>query len=58
MLKSDLFNIQDKVNSNNNDIKMYKLLSKNQNLNNKLSEIEDNNSINVFVDKINEEMEI
>ena len=34
---------------------MYKLLSKNQNLNNKPSEIEENNSINVLADKINEE---
>ena len=34
---------------------MYKLLSKKQNLNNKVSEVEENNSINAFVDKINEE---
>ena len=55
MLKSDLLTIQDMINSNNNDIKMYKLLSKNQNLNNKLSEIEENNNINFFVEKINEQ---
>ena len=45
MLKSDLFLIQDMINQNASDIKMYKLLSKTPGLTKKLSEIEESNSI-------------
>ena len=40
MLKSDLFQIQDMINSNSKNIKMFKLLSKSPGLSKKLSEIE------------------
>ena len=55
MLKSDLLTIQDMINSNINDIKMYKLLSKNPNLTKKLSEIEESKNISFFIDKITEQ---
>ena len=55
MLKSDLLTIQDMINSNSNDIKMYKLLSKNPGLTKKLSEIDDAKNISIFIDKITEQ---
>ena len=55
MLKSDLFQIQDMINNNSQDIKMYKLLSKVPGLSKKLSEIEEQNSINHLIDKITED---
>ena len=55
MLKSDLLTIQDMINSNSNDIKMYKLLSKNPGLTKKLSEIDDARNISIFIDKITEQ---
>ena len=55
MLKSDLFLIQDMINQNASDIKMYKLLSKTPGLTKKLSEIEESNSINNTLDKIVED---
>ena len=55
MLKSDLFLIQDMINQNASDIKMYKLLSKTPGLTKKLSEIEESNSINNALDKILED---
>ena len=61
MLKSDLLKIQDMINNNSSDIKMYKLLSKTPGLTKKLSEIEENKNINIEkivesaknIDKIN-----
>ena len=47
MLKSDLMKIQDMIKYNSSDIKMYKLLSKTPGLTKKLSEIEENKSINI-----------
>ena len=55
MLKSDLIQIQDMINQNSSDIKMYKLLSKSPGLTKKLSEIEDSKSINNLLEKILEE---
>ena len=55
MLKSDLLTIQDMINSNENDIKMYQILSKKNNLTKKLSNIEDNKNISNFIDKITEQ---
>ena len=55
MLKSDLLTIQDMINSNSNDIKMYKLLSKNPGLTKKLSEIDEARNITIFIDKITEQ---
>ena len=55
MLKNDLLTIQDMINSNNKDIKMYKVLSKNPGLTKKLSEIDDARNISIFIDKINEQ---
>ena len=55
MLKSDLLTIQDMINSNSNDIKMYKLLSKNPGLTKKLSEIDEARNISIFIDKITEQ---
>ena len=52
ILKSDLIKIQDMIKYNSSDIKMYKLLSKSPGLTKKLSEIEENKSINF--DKIKE----
>ena len=54
MLKNDLFQIQDMINSNSKDIKMFKLLSKSPGLSKKLSEIEKNRSIDDLIQKINE----
>ena len=55
MLKSDLLSIQDLINQNSKDIKMYKILSKNPLLTKKLTEIEQNLHINAFIEKINEQ---
>ena len=55
MLKSDLLTIQDMINSNENDIKMYQILSKKNNLTKKLSNIEENKNISNFIDKITEQ---
>ena len=55
ILKSDLLTIQDMINSNSGDIKMYKLLSKTPGLTKKLSEIEETKNINNFIDKITEQ---
>ena len=55
MLKSDLLTIQDMINSNSNDIKMYKILSKTPGLTKKLTEIEETKTINNFIEKINED---
>ena len=55
MLKSDLLTIQDMINSNENDIKMYQILSKKNSLTKKLSNIEENKNISIFIDKITEQ---
>ena len=55
MLKSDLIQIQDMINNNSSDIKMYKLLSKTPGLTKKLSEIEENKSVNPMIDKMVED---
>ena len=55
MLKSDLIQIQDMINNNSSDIKMYKLLSKTPGLTKKLSEIEENKSVNSMIDKMAED---
>ena len=55
ILKSDILSIQEMINSNSNDIKMYKLLSKNPSLTKKLSEIEEMKNVSIFVDKINDQ---
>ena len=55
MLKSDLIQIQDMINSNSGEIKMYKILSKTPGLTKKLTEIEEIKSINNYIDKINED---
>ena len=55
MLKSDLIQIQDMINNNSSDIKMYKLLSKTPGLTKKLSEIEENKNVNSIIDKIVED---
>ena len=55
MLKSDLITIQDMINSNENDIKMYQILSKKNSLTKKLSNIEENKNISIFIDKITEQ---
>ena len=55
MLKSDLTKIQDMINSNLNDIKMYKLLSKTPGLTRKLTEIEETKTIKNYIEKINED---
>ena len=55
MLKNDLLTIQDMINSNSSDIKMYKVLSKNPGLTKKLSEIDDARNISIFIDKITEQ---
>ena len=55
MLKSDLIKIQDMINSNSNDIKMYKILSKTPGLTKKLTEIEETKTINTLIEKINED---
>ena len=55
MLKNDLFQIQDMINNNSNDIKMFKLLSKVPGLSKKLTEIEEQKPINQLIDKITED---
>ena len=55
MLKSDLIQIQDMINSNSSDIKMYKILNKSPGLSKKLTEIESSFEINNYIDKINED---
>lgn len=55
MLKSDLIKIQDMINTNSGDIKMYKILSKSPGLTKKLSELEEIKSINNYIEKINED---
>ena len=55
MLKSDLIQIQDMINSNSGDIKMYKILNKSPGLSKKLTEIESTMEINNYIDKINED---
>ena len=55
MLKSDLIQIQDMINSNSGDIKMYKILNKSPGLSKKLTEIESSFEINNYIDKINED---
>ena len=54
MLKSDLFQIQDMINSNSKDIKMFKLLSKSPGLSKKLTEIEQKKLMPDLIDKISE----
>ena len=58
MLKSDLITIQDMINLNKKDIKMYKLLSKSPGLTKKLNDIEQNNTINNLIEKLNEDCNI
>lgn len=55
MLKSDLIQIQDMINSNSGDIKMYKILNKSPGLSKKLTEIEESTAINSYIEKINED---
>ena len=55
MLKTDLIQIQDMININSSDIKMYKLLSKTPGLTKKLSDIEENKNINITIDKMAED---
>ena len=55
MLKSDLIQIQDMINSNSSDIKMYKILSKSPGLTKKLTEIDETKSINNYIEKINKD---
>ena len=55
MLKSDLLSIQDLINENSKDIKMYKILSKTPLLTKKLTDIEQTQHINAFIEKINEQ---
>ena len=56
MLKSDLFQIQDMINSNSKNIKMFKLLSKSPGLSKKLSKIELGSGISIgaHIEKIND----
>ena len=55
VLKSDLIQIQDMINENTSDIKMYKLLSKFPGLTKKLSDIEESKSVNNIIEKISED---
>ena len=55
MLKSDLIQIQDMINNNSSDIKMYKLLSKTPGLTKKLSDIEEKKNIKPIIDKMAED---
>ena len=55
MLKSDLIQIQDMINNNSSDIKMYKLLSKSPGLTKKLSEIEEGKNIIQIIEKMAED---
>ena len=56
MIKSDLFQIQNMINSNSKNIKMFKLLSKSPGLSKKLSEIELGTGISIgaHIEKIND----
>lgn len=54
MLKSDLLMIQDMIQSNSSDIKMYKILSKNPNIVRKLTDIEENQDIKPMIDKVSD----
>ena len=56
MIKSDLFQIQNMINSNSKNIKMFKLLSKSPGLSKKLSEIELGTGIAIgaHIEKIND----
>ena len=54
MLRSDLLMIQDMIQANSSDIKMYKILSKNPNLVRKLTDIEENQDIKPMIDKVSE----
>ena len=55
VLKSDLIQIQEMINENTSDIKMYKLLSKFPGLTKKLSDIEESRTINNVIEKISED---
>ena len=55
MLKNDLIQVQNMINQNSSDSKMYKLLSKTPGLTKKLTEIEEKKSINNRLDKIFED---
>ena len=55
ILKNDIIQIQDMINQNSSDIKMYKLLSKTPGLTKKLSEIESSKPINNILEKILED---
>jgi len=55
MIKGDLIQVQDLINLNSSDIKMYKLLSKTPGLTKKLSEIEENKNINILIEKFLED---
>ena len=55
MLKSDLLQIQQMINDNSSDIKMYKILSKTPGLTKKLTEIEETKNIKIYIEKINED---
>ena len=55
ILNNDMIQIQDMINQNSSDIKMYKLLSKTPGLTKKLSEIESSKSINNILEKILED---
>ena len=55
MLKSDLIKIQDMINTNSGDIKMYKILSKTPGLTKKLTEIDEIKTMNNYIEKINED---
>ena len=55
MLKTDLIQMQDMINSNTNDIKMFKLLSKAPGLSKKLKNIEETKKISQTISKIEEE---
>ena len=54
MLRSDLLMIQDMIQANSSDMKMYKILSKNPNLVRKLTDIEENQDIKPMIDKVGE----
>ena len=56
MLKNDLMSIQDMINNNASDIKMYKILSKSNELTKKLTEIEaSQNTLQSTLNKISDE---
>ena len=55
MLKSDLLQIQDMINNNTKDKKMFKLLSKVPGFSKKLTEIEEQKSVSNLIEKITED---